>query len=89
MYLELIIIILTIILTHSITLYLYKSEREGCKTEYFASSTYEEEQEHLSEEEKNTKNIREKCILCNGRDNLSNSRELSKILNRLEDYYVS
>lgn len=88
MYIELIIIILTVILTHSLTLYLSKSNREGCTTEYFASSTYQEEQEHLSEEDKKTKKIKEECVLCDGRDNLSNNLELSKILNRLEDYYI-
>jgi hypothetical protein len=78
---------LIIILTHSITKYLIKSDRPGCKTEYFASSTYEEA-ERLTLEEKEREKNREICVLCNGGDNLSNNIELSRILNRLEDYYI-
>lgn len=86
MYFNIIIIILIIIITHSITKYIIKGDRPGCKTEYFASSTYEEA-EHMNEELKDLEKIEETCILCDGRDNLSNTPELSEILNRLDDYY--
>ena len=86
MYFNIIIIILIIIITHLITKYMIKSDRPGCKTEYFASSTYEEA-EAINEETKDLEKIKETCILCDGEDNISNNPELSKILNRLDDYY--
>ena len=86
MYFNIIIIIIIIIITHSITKYMLKSERLGCKTEYFASSTYEEA-EAMNEELKDIEKITETCIICDGEDTLSNTSELSEILNRLDDYY--
>ena len=49
MYFNIIIIIIIIIITHSITKYMIKGDRPGCKTEYFASST-DEEAEYMNEE---------------------------------------
>ena len=41
----------------------------------------------MNEELKDLEKIEETCILCDGRDNLSNTPQLSEILNRLDDYY--
>ena len=87
MYFTLLIIILLIILTYLFTKDILKnSTRIGCKTEYFASATYEEEA-LITDEEIEREKLKESCILCGGGDNLSDNPSLFNVLNRLDDYY--
>tara|TARA_B110000285_G_C14823077_1_gene467432 strand:+ start:17 stop:286 length:270 start_codon:yes stop_codon:yes gene_type:complete len=86
---KIIIICFIVLLTYALTNYSLKGKKLGaCTSEYYNSNSSEDRNKTLKDADEKSK-IKEKCILCHGKDDISNTRKLNGILDRLGDYYYN